>query len=214
MLEGGTLRAGLPLIAIATALAAYNAARFASEVPVRDLMFGPTRSPAVDALLEALGRDLTSVVLYLLEASWTALIVATALSPVWLWLLGSSAVHAAARMTDARRPYLPMLVFFAYATALTRVPADLVAALVPVRGPGAQLAQLAGLAAALWLGWLVWRGIQRHYGVDGQRAVSVLLVAVVLFYLAPLLLIVLAAVAIIVAAIVLEYFPASSRALG
>jgi len=170
-------------------------------------MFGPARSPLVGALLDALGVGLTSAVLYLFQASWAALIVATALSPIWFWLLGSSAVHAAARLTEVSRPYRPMLVLFAYATALTRIPADLVAALLPPRGPGAQLAQLAGLAAAVWLGWLVWRAIQRHYGTSGQRAVTILALAIVLFYVAPLLLIVLAALSIIVAAILLEYFP-------
>lgn len=207
MLERGRLLIGLPLIAVSVALSAFNAARFAREVPVEEIMFGPTRSPAVTALLDAIGRDLTSVVLYLVQASWSALIIATALSPIWLWLLGSSAVHAAARMTEARRPYLPMLIVFAYATALTRLPADLVVAAVPARGPGSQLAQVAGLLAAIWLGWLAWHAIRRHYGVGGQRALSILFVAVVLFYLAPLVLIALAAISIIVAAIVLEFFP-------
>jgi hypothetical protein len=50
------------------------------------------------------------------------------------------------------------------------------------------------------------RAIQVHYGVDGAKAIRILVIALVLFYIVPLVFIVLAAVSIIVAAILLEYF--------
>ncbi len=55
---------------------------------------------------------------------------------------------------------------------------------------------------------MVWRGIVVHYGAVGDRALAILLQAVVLFYLGPLLLILLAAVSIVIAANVLEIFTA------
>jgi hypothetical protein len=53
---------------------------------------------------------------------------------------------------------------------------------------------------------IAFRAIQSHYGVTGDKAVRILVIAIVLFYVVPLVLIVLAAVAIVIAAIVLNYF--------
>lgn len=193
---------------LATAVAALSAARFAADVPVSSVLYGPERSPAVGALLEALGRDRTAVVAYLIEQSWTAVVVVTAFSPLLVWLLGSSAVQAAARIDGQHRPYRPMLILFGYATALTRVPADAAAALLGSgRGLGPQLAQLFGSLALVWLGLIAWRAIEAHYGLGPQRALIVLVLAIVGFYLVPLTLIVGAVIAILVAAVVLDYVP-------
>ncbi len=173
---------------------------------MQDLVFGPGRSPAVGLLIDAIGVALASTVVFLVERSFNALVIATAFTPVFIWLLGASAVHAAARLARTRRPFLPLLVVFGYATALTRVPADLAGALLGTgRGLGPQVAQLAGLLALLWLCVIVWRAIQVHYGVAESRAFVILAVGIVLFYLVPLVLIAAAALAIIVAAIVLAF---------
>ena len=55
-------------------------------------------------------------------------------------------------------------------------------------------------------GVIAFRGIQTHYVVGGDKAVRILVIAIVLFYLVPIAVIVLAAVAIVIAAIVLNYF--------
>ncbi len=73
-------------------------------------------------------------------------------------------------------------------------------------GIGPQIAQLVNVACLLWLLLIAHRVIQAHYLVSGERALRILIIAVVVFYLVPLVLIVGAAVAIIVAAVVLEYF--------
>jgi len=196
------------MVAAATALSALHTLRFASEVAVEEVMFGPRRSPAVGVLIEALGRDMTSVVLHLFQSSWGALLAVGALAPVFVWLLGATAVHAAARLNGIARPFLPMLVLFGYATGLTRPVADLAALVVGPRGPAEALAQLAGAASLVWLGLLVWHGIRAHYDLPGGRALTLLVVALVFFYLAPLTLILLTLIAILVAAVVLEYVPA------
>lgn len=194
----------LALVVVATAVAAASAARFAADVPVASILYGPTRSPAVAALIETLGRDRAAIVGYLIERSWAAVIVVTAFSPLLLWLLGATAVHAAARLDGRRRPFRPLLVLLGQATALTRIPADAAAALL---GGGAPAAQLAGIASLAWLGLIAWRGIEAHYTLAPGRALVVLAIAVGLFYLVPLVLIVAAVVAILVAAIVLDYVP-------
>lgn len=210
VLERGRLGLALALVAVATAVSAVRAARFAADVPVQTVVFGDERIALIDVLLSTLGRDLTSVVVYLIERSWSALIVASAFTPILIWLLGASAVHAAALLgRTARRPFLPMLVLFGYATALAWVPGDLAgSALGTGRGAGAQLAALVGAAGLGWLAVLVWRGIEAHYALVAGRAFTVLVVALVLFYVLPLALIVAAAFAILLAALVLEYFPA------
>lgn len=205
--EGSLPVAGV-MVAAATVLSVIHTLRFASEVAVEEVMFGPRRSPAVGVLLEALGRDMTSVVLHLFQSSWTALLAVGALAPILVWLLGATAVHAAARLNGIARPFLPVLVLFGYATGLTRPVADLAALAVGPRGPAAALPQIAGVAALVWLGLIVWHGIRAHYELPGGRALTLLVVAVVLFYLAPITLILLALIAILVAAVLLEYVPA------
>ncbi|MGH2377735.1 MAG: YIP1 family protein [Candidatus Limnocylindria bacterium] len=208
VLREGRLGVALLLVAAATTLSVLNTLRFASEVAVEEVMFGPGRSPAVDALLASLGRDMTAVVLHLFQSSWTALLAVGAVSPVLVWLLGATAVHAAARLNGLRQPFRPMLVLFGYAVGLTS-PIALLAALVA--GPhaaGTALPQLAGLLYLGWLGLLAWWGTRTHYGLSGGRALTLLAVALAFFYLAPLTLILLALAAILIAAVVLEYVPA------
>lgn len=208
VIANGRLAGAVVLVAVATALAAFNALRFSSQVSVQDVMFGDTRSPVIGVLLGALGRDLTAIVLHLLERAWDGILVATALGPLFIWLLGATAIHASARLNGIVRPFAPMLVLHGYATGLMRPVADGAALLLGARGAGAAVAQLIGAAAIVWLGVIVWRGIQAYYGVAGGRALTILVVAIVLFYLAPLVLIVTAVIAILVSAIVLEYVPA------
>jgi hypothetical protein len=208
VLRRGRLGVAGALVAVSTAVASYNAAQFARDVSVQEIMFGERRSPAITALVDSLGRDIATVVLYLLESAWNVVAIAIALGPVFLWLLGSTAVHAAARMSAGGRGLIPMLVFFGYATALTRVPADLAAALWGgERGGAPALASLAAVGATIWFALLAWHAVRAHYAVDGQRAAAIMAVALVLFYLVPLILILAAAIAIIVVALALEYFP-------
>jgi len=207
VLERGNTFIALFLIGIATALSATVAYRTLTETTVNDLFFGPTRHPLVAMMLDALGRERTSVILYLVERSFEAVVTVTALSPLFVWLLGSTAVHASARLAGIARPFLPLFILFGYATALTLVPAN-AATLALGDAPGAlgAVASLIGVICLAWLGLIVYHGIESHYAVTGPRAFRILLVAVVLFYLVPLLLIVAAALAIVVAAIVLGYF--------
>jgi hypothetical protein len=196
------------LVLAATVLSAAHAIRFSSEVAVEDVVFGPGRSPLITTLLGTIGRDLTSVVVYVIERAWDALLVATALSPLLIWVLGATAIHAAARLEGSRPPFRSIFVLVGYATGLTRPLADVAGLVFGSRGAGAPVAQLVGAVALVWLGVLLWNGIRAHYSVPGGRALTILVVAVVLFYLAPLTLILLAVIAVLVAAVVLEYFPA------
>ena len=208
VLASGRLSIALGLVLVATAVAAVSAARFAADVPVSSFLYGEGRSPAIAALIDALGRDRAAIIGYLIEQAWTAVIVVTAFSPLLVWILGATAVHAAARLDGARRSLRPMFVFFGYATALTRIPADGAAALLGSgRAPGAPLAQVIGTLCLGWLAFLAWRAIELHYTLARGRAFIVLLIAIVLFYVVPLVLIVAAVVAILIAAIVLDYVP-------
>lgn len=208
VLATGRVATAIALVAVAEALAGLNALRFASEVSVQEVMFGETRSGPVALLLAAAGRDLTAVLLHLLERAWDGIIAASALGPLFIWLFGATAIHAAARLNGIARPLGPMFVLHGYATGLMRPVADGAALLLGPRGAGAALAQLVGAVAIVWLGVIVWRGIQVHYGVSGGRGLTILVIALVLFYLVPLSLIVAAVIAIVVAAFVLEYVPA------
>ncbi len=201
VLARGSLLGALLLVALSTALALVNAARYAAAVPVDSVVFGEGRSAAVQALINSVGRDSAALVVYLLQQSYDWIILATGLTPLFIWILGSTAVQAAAGLGGARAAFTPVLVLFGYATALTRIPADLVGLALP----GSGLAQLAGTAALVWLAVIVLRGIESHYALTGGRAVTTLIVAVVFFYLVPLALIVLAAIAIIIAAVILDY---------
>lgn len=208
MLATGRLSVAVGLVVLATAVAAVSAARFAADVPVSSVLYGADRSPAIATLIETLGRDRAAIIGYLIEQVWTAVIVVTAFSPLLVWVLGATAVHAAARIDGARRPFGPMLALFGYATAITRIPADAAAAILGSgRAPGAPFAQLIGTVCLGWLAYIAWRAIGAHYAIPPRRAFVVLVIAIVLFYVVPLALIVAATIAILVAAIVLNYVP-------
>ncbi len=195
------------LMVLATVTSTLVAAKVGSETDVNELFFAGTREPVVQVLIDALGPQRTAVVLYLVQRSFDAVVVATALSPLFYWLLGSTAVHASARMAGRRPSYTPLLMLFAYATALTHVPANLATFALGVgSGVGPQLASLVGILSLAWFLVIAFHGVRAHYGVDRDRAVRILVIAIVFFYLLPLLLIVVAAVSIIVAAVILEYF--------
>jgi len=178
-------------------------------VPIAAILYGDQRSSAVTALIDVLGRERTAVVLYLVERSWDAVLILTAVAPAFYWLLGSTAVHAAARLRARRRPHRPMLVLLGYAVALTRIPADLAGLLFGSgRGAGPQLAELIGTLSLILLGVITWRGIQAQYGLGRGPAFRILLLAVLLFYAVPFVVIVLAVIALVIAAIALGYVPA------
>lgn len=207
VLARGRLLSAVLLVLAATLVSGLGAVRVSGETYLDDLFFGATRHPLITAMLQTLGTERTAVVIYLIQRSFDAVLVATAVTPIFVWLLGSSAVQASARLAGIRRPYLPLLVLFGYAAALTLIPAN-TATLILGTGPtvGAQIAQLIGVACLVWLALIAYRGVRAYYEVDRAGATRILLVALVLFYLAPLILIVGAAVAIIVAAVVLGYF--------
>ena len=207
VLARGSAPLAFVLMTIASVASAMAASRVAEATNVNDLFFAGTRQPWVQTMIDQLGPERTAVVLYLVQRSFDAVIVATAISPLFVWLLGSSAIHASARLAGIRRPYGPFLVFFAYATALTLVPASIATLVLGAgKGAGASIAGAIGWACLLWLGVIAFRAIKTHYAVSGDKAVRILVIAIVLFYIVPLALIVLAAVAIVIAAIVLNYF--------
>ena len=201
ILASGRLWTAVVLVAAATVFAAAAAARFAETVPFEDIVYGERRNPAITALLDSLGREYTAVIVYLLQRSWSALVAVTALTPLFFWVLGSTAVHAAARLGGVRRPFGPLFVLFGYASAAARIPSDLATLFLP------PLAGAIGGLTTLGFGVMAWHALQAHYGLPPQRAVTTLLVALLLFYVVPLALIVSAVLAILVAAIVLEYVP-------
>jgi len=212
ILVSGHLRAAAILVGVATIVAAAGALRSAADLPLAAVLYGDgsgqERSTMVTALLGSLGRERTAVVLALVERSWGAIVLLTAFAPAFYWLLGGAAIHAAARLRGRRRPYRPLLVLLGYAVALTRIPADLAAAILGSgRGAGSQLAALIGIASLVLLGVIAWRGIQAHYGLARGPALSVLGIAVALFYVVPFMIIVLVAIAILVAAALLGYLP-------
>lgn len=197
----------LVLMTVACVTSALVAVRIGTETDVNELFFAGTREPLVQVMIDALGPQRTAVVLYLVQRSFDAVVVATAISPLFYWLLGSTAIHASARLAGARRPYRPMLLLFAYAAPLTLVPANLATLALGVgRGVGPQIASLVSIACLVWLLYIAHRAIRAQYGVTRDVATRILAIAVGVFYLLPLVLIVSAAVAIIVAAVLLEYF--------
>jgi hypothetical protein len=207
VLARGRLLSAVLLVLAATCVSGLGALRISGETYLDDLFFGATRHPVISAMLQTLGTERTAVVIYLVQRSFDAVLVATAVTPIFVWLLGSSAVQASARLAGIRRPYLPLLVFFGYAAALALIPAN-AATLALGTGAtlGAQIAQLIGLACLVWLAVIAYRGVRAYYAVDQRGATRILIVALVLFYLVPLILIVGAAVSIIVAAVILGYF--------
>ena len=207
VLARGRLLSAVLLVLAATLVSGLGAVRISGETYLDDLFYGATRHPLITAMLQTLGTERTAVVIYLMQRSFDAILVATAVTPIFVWLLGSSAVQASARLAGIRRAYLPLLVLFGYATALTLIPAN-AATLILGTGPtvGAQLAQIIGVVCLAWLGVIAYRGVRAYYSVDQSGATRILVVALVLFYLVPLILIVAAAVSIIVAAVILGYF--------
>lgn len=207
VLARGRLLSAVLLVLAATLVSGLGAVRISGETYLDDLFYGATRHPLITAMLQTLGTERTAVVIYLMQRSFDAILVATAVTPIFVWLLGSSAVQASARLAGIRRPYLPLFILFGYAAALTLIPAN-AATLLLGTGPtvGAQVAQLIGVACLIWLGVIAYRGVRAYYAVDRGGATRILVVALVLFYLVPLILIIGAAVAIIIAAVVLGYF--------
>jgi len=207
VLARGRLLSAVLLVLAATLVSGLGAVRISGETYLDDLFFGATRHPLISAMLQTLGTERTAVVIYLMQRSFEAVLVATAVTPIFVWLLGSSAVQASARLAGIRRPYLPLLVFFGYAAALTLIPANATTLVLGTGATvGAQVAQLVGVVCLAWLGVIAYRGVRAYYTVDQGGAMRILVVALVLFYLVPLVLIVGAAVAIIIAAVVLGYF--------
>ncbi len=197
---------GLACVPIAMVFSTLSAYRLSQAVHVDDIVFGPTRSAIVDALLLAVGVERTSVLIYVLQRSFDALIVAAALTPIFLWLLGSSAIHAAARFRGLRgRPYRPLLVLFGYAELLYQVPTSL-AGIAFAGGPLTIVADVVSVVMLVWFALVVHRAIQLHYGVPGDQALGIFLLGGIAFYLLPLIIIAILLVAIVVAAAILEYF--------
>lgn len=206
-LAHGSALLAFVLMAVASVASTMAAVRVADSTDLNALFFAGTRQVWVQAMIDQLGAERTAVLLYLVQRSFDAVIIATAISPLFVWLLGSSAIHASARLAGIRRPYMPLLILFAYATALTLVPSSL-ATLVLGGGDtaGARIGGLIGWGCIAWLGVIAYRAIRSHYGVTADKAARILIIALVLFYFVPLVLIVAAASSIIVAAILLEYF--------
>jgi hypothetical protein len=196
----------LACIALAMVFSTLGAYRISQSVRVEDIVFGPTRSAIVDTLLVAIGVERTAVLVYVLQRSFDALLVAAALTPIFLWLLGSSAIHAAARFRGVRgRAYLPLLVLFAYAELVYQVPTSLAG----IAFAGGPLGGLVDVVSVVMLGWfavVVHRGIEDHYGVPGDAALGILILGGLAFYLLPLILIGAVLVAIVLAAAILQYF--------
>jgi Yip1-like protein len=207
-LREGSLGQAAVLVAVATAISIAHTARLASDMPVDELVFGPRRSPMIDALLAAFGTQLTAIVVYVVQTVWTSVLIATAVSPLIVWLLGATAVHASARLYGLPGSLRPMVVLFGYATALTRPLADAPGAVFGVDRVAAPIGEIAGLIAIGWLGAIVWNGIRSNYGVAERRATAILVAGIVLFYVVPIALVVVAVVAILVAAVALGYVPA------
>lgn len=206
VLGEGRLAVGCAGIAVACAVAALDTTRFASVVTLSDLVYGPERTPAVTFLLDTLGTARAAVVVYLVQQAWTAVLLITAAGPVLAWLLGASAVHAAARIASAGRSFGRFSVFAAYITTLSLIASGLSTFIFEADplAPVAVVGRIVTFALVLWLGWLYYRGIRVYYEVAPSRALLILIVAVTLFYLVPAMLIAAAVVAIITAAILLQ----------
>jgi hypothetical protein len=197
---------GLACVPVAMLFSILSAYRLSQTVRVDDIVFGPTRAAIVDALLLAVGVERTAVLVYVLQRSFDALVVAAALTPIFLWLLGSSAIHAAARIRGVRgRRYLPLLVLFGYAELVYQVPTSL-AGIVFAGGPISAIVDVVSVVMLVWFALVVHRAIELHYGVPGDQALAIFLLGGLAFYLLPLVLIAVLLVVIVVAAAVLQYF--------
>lgn len=206
VLERGRWPIAVLAVGVACGIAALNVSRFASTTSVDSLAYGPERSELVRVLLESIGTARTAVLVYFAQEAWTGVLVLSAAAPLLVWLLGATAVHAAAAMAEVPRRFGRFFVFFGYATAAALVPSGLASLALEgePRAPAAALGRLLGLALLVWLGATVYRGIRVYYGVTSARARTILAVAIGLFYLVPAALIVLAVVALVAAAMALE----------
>ena len=204
-LQAGTFW-GLACVPIAMVFSTLSAYRLSQTVHVDDIVFGPTRSAIVHTLLVAIGVERTSVLVYVLQRSFDALVVPAALTPIFLWLLGSSAIHAAARFRGARgRPFLPLLVLFGYAELFYQAPTSL-AGIAFAGSPLAFIGDAVSVVMLVWFALVVHRAIQLHYGVPGDQALGIFLLGGLVFYLLPLILIAVLLVVVVVAAAILRYF--------
>jgi hypothetical protein len=197
---------GLACVPVAMVFSTLSAYRLSQTVHVDDIVFGPARSAIVDTLLLAIGVERTAVLVYVLQRSFDALVIAAALTPIFLWLLGSSAIHAAARFRGLRgHPYLPLLVLFGYAELVYQLPTSL-AGIAFAGGPVTPIADVVSIVMLVWLAFVVHRAIERHYDVSGDQATAIFILGGLAFYLLPLILIGVLLVAIVVAAAILQYF--------
>src|SRR5205823_13896690 len=73
---------GLACVPIAMVFSTVSAYRLSQTVHVDDIVFGPTRSAIVDTLLLAIGVERTAVLVYVLQRSFDALVVAAAVPPI------------------------------------------------------------------------------------------------------------------------------------
>ena len=206
VLERGRWRVAVLAVALACAIAALNVRRFAGSVSIESLAYGPERSDLVRVLLDTIGTARTAVLVYFAEQAWTSVLVVSAAAPLLVWLLGATAVHAAAAMADARSRFGRFFVFFGYATASALVPSGLVSLALEgePRSPAAVLGRVLGLALLVWLAATAYRGIRAYYGVGSARARTILAIAIGLFYLVPLALIIVAVAALVAAAMALQ----------
>ena len=73
----------------------YQCSDFMAAVMIKvraSVLFGEGRSPAIATLIQSVGRDRAAIIAYLIEQSWTAVVVVTALSPLLVWVLGATAL--------------------------------------------------------------------------------------------------------------------------
>src|SRR5258708_16251432 len=73
----------LGLMTLATVTSALVAARVGAPTDVNELFFAGTRQPVVQAMIDSLGPQRTAVVLYLVQRSFDAIVVATAFTPLF-----------------------------------------------------------------------------------------------------------------------------------
>src|SRR5207244_13067726 len=105
----------------------------------------------------------------------------------FLWRLGSTAFDAAARFRGFRGPpYRPLLVLFGYAELVYQAPTSL-AGIVFAGGPFTGIADAVSVVMLVWFALVVHRAITLHYGVSGDQALAIFLIAGVAVYLLPLI---------------------------
>src|SRR5256886_3099762 len=109
------------------------------------------------------------------DCDWSSGVCSSDL-PIFLWLLGSSAIHAAARFRGVRgRPYLPLLVLFGYAELVYQAPTSL-AGIAFAGGPLTPFADVISVVMLVWLAFVVHRAIELHYGGTGGQALAIFII--------------------------------------